>query len=150
MEKLRHGHWACIAELPLTMKEVKSHFTFYHIILLRTQACNKPMIPDDGLIHAPAVALINHLIWILESAVDVDEYDQCHYFQGASLFIQGIISLQEQNAVVGDTMWKQTAEHCHAFYATTMQLLHDLEAILHLWFLMTPPPTCVGNRCNKE
>jgi hypothetical protein len=70
MDKFRQGHWACRAEFPPTSEEMKSHFTFYHLLLLRPEACNTPMIPADGIRHAPVVATLNHLIWFLESAVD--------------------------------------------------------------------------------
>jgi hypothetical protein len=96
------------------------------------------MIPADGLRHAPAVAMFNHLIWFLESAVDEDQDKQCHYSPGASFFIQGIIALREQIIVVGDARWEQTTYHCCALSTITMQLLHNLGAIFHLW-IITPP-----------
>jgi hypothetical protein len=84
MDKFRQGHWACRAELPPTTEEMKSHFTFYHVLLLQPRAFNKPTIPTDGIIHAPAVAMINHLIWFMESAVDEDQDEQCHYSPGCT------------------------------------------------------------------
>jgi hypothetical protein len=61
-----------------TAEEMKSHITFYHVLILQPKACNKPNIPADGLGHAPAVTMINHLIWFMESAVDEDQDEQCH------------------------------------------------------------------------
>jgi hypothetical protein len=78
--------------------------------------------------HSPAVAMLNHWIWFLESAVDEDQDEKCHYSPGASFFIQGIISLLEQIILVDDAMWEQTIEHYRALSAITMQLLHDLGA----------------------
>jgi hypothetical protein len=73
MDKFHQGHWACRAELPLTAEETKSHFTFYHILFLRPESGNKATIPADGLRHTHVVAMLNHLIWFLESAVDEDQ-----------------------------------------------------------------------------
>jgi hypothetical protein len=56
------------------------------------------MIPADNIRHAPAVAMLNHLVWFLESAVDEDHDKQCHYRRGSSLFIQGVIALRENKS----------------------------------------------------
>jgi hypothetical protein len=117
---------------------MKSHFTFYHVLLLRPEAGNTPIILGGGIRQAPAVAVINHLIRFLESAVDEDQDEQCNYSSGASFFIQGIIALRTQSTVVGDVKWEQTTERCRAFSAIAMQLLHDLGAIFHRWILMGP------------
>jgi hypothetical protein len=107
------------------------------------------MIPTYGLRHALVVAMINHLIWFLESAVDEDRDKRCHYSLGISIFTQGVIALREPITVVGVVRWEQTTEHCRAFSAITMQLLHDLGGILHRWILM-PPVTCVSNCGSNE
>jgi hypothetical protein len=93
MDKFRQGHWACQSELPPTLEEMNTYFTWYHVLLLRPESGNKPMIPADGLQHAPAVGMLNHLIWFLELAVDEDQDEQCHYSSGWSFFIQGFIAL---------------------------------------------------------
>jgi hypothetical protein len=134
---------------PPTSEEIKSSFTWYHVLLLCPEVGNKPMIPADGLLHAQMVAMLNHLIWFLESAVDEDQDEQCHYSPGASFFIQGVIALQEQIMVLGDARWEQSTEHCRVFSTNAMQLLHDLGEIFHRWIIMAPP-TCVGNRGLKE
>jgi hypothetical protein len=137
VDKFRQGHWTCRADTPPTSEEMKSQFTVCHILLMRHEAGNKPMIPTDGLMHAPSVVLINHLVWFLESAVEEDQDKQCHYSPGASIFRQGVIS-PEQITVVGDAMWEQTSEHCRAFSAINMQLLHGLCAIFLRWIMMAP------------
>jgi hypothetical protein len=138
MDKFRQGHWASRAKLPRTAKEMKSHLIFYHVLLLQPKACKKPMIPADGRRHAMAVDMLNHLILFLDSAVDKAQDEQCHYSPGAFFFTQGDIVLREQIKVVGDAMWEQTTEHCHAFSAITMQLLHDLGGIFRRWILIPP------------
>jgi hypothetical protein len=66
-----------------------------------------------------------------------------------SLFTQQVTALREQITVVGDTRWEKTTEHCRAFSAFAMQLLHDLGGIFRRWILMGTP-TCVGNRGSNE
>jgi hypothetical protein len=80
MDKFRQGHWACRAELPPTAREMKSHFTFYHILLLRSEAGNKPMIPADGIMHAPVIAMFNPLIWFLEGAMDEGQFETPRWY----------------------------------------------------------------------
>jgi hypothetical protein len=84
IDKFRQGHWACRSELSSTSEEMKTFFTWYHVLLLRPESGNKPMIPADGLRHAPAVEMLNHLVCFLESAVDKDKDEQCHYSPGSS------------------------------------------------------------------
>jgi hypothetical protein len=62
MEKFHKGHWSCRAKIQPTSEEMKSHFTFYHILLLQPKLGNKPTIPADDLRHAPVVAMLNHLV----------------------------------------------------------------------------------------
>jgi hypothetical protein len=47
MYKFRKGDWACCAKIQRTPEEIG----------------HKPMIPSEILRHAPAVAMLNHLIW---------------------------------------------------------------------------------------
>jgi hypothetical protein len=147
--RVHQGHRACRDELSPTSEEMKSYFNWYHVLLLRPESRNKPMIPANGLRHAPTGGMLNHLIWFLESAVDEDQDEQCHYSSGASFFIQGAISMREKITVVGDARWEQSTEHCRAFSSIAMQLLHDLGANFHLWIIIGPA-TCVGNRGLKE
>jgi hypothetical protein len=107
------------------------------------------MIPADSLRHTPAVGMLNHLICFLELAVDGDQDEQCHYSPDSSLFIQGVTPLREKITLVGDTMWEQSTEHCSAFSAIAVQLLHDLGAIFYQWIIMCPV-TCVVNQDLKE
>jgi hypothetical protein len=79
MDKFRQGHRACRSKLPPTAEEMKSHLMFYHVPLLRPQACNKLTILASDIMHAPAFAMINHLIWFLESSVEEDQDEHCHY-----------------------------------------------------------------------
>jgi hypothetical protein len=108
MDKFHQENWACRSELPPTTEDIKSSVTWYHVLLLRPEVGNKPMIPADSLRHAPAVAMLNHLIWFLESAVDEDQDEQCNYSPGVSFFIQGIIALREQIMIGGEARWQQT------------------------------------------
>jgi hypothetical protein len=89
MDKFHHGHWACRANTPPLSDEMKSHFTFYHVPLMQPEACTKPTTPAYGLMHAPVVAMLSHLIWFLESAVDEDQDEQCHYSPIASHLHKG-------------------------------------------------------------
>jgi hypothetical protein len=123
---------------------MKTSFTWYHVLLLRPEAGNKPMIPADGFRHTPAVAMLNHLICFMESAVNEDQDKQCHYSPVSSFFIRGVIALREQSTVVGDARWEQSTEHSHAFSAIAIQLLHDLGALFYHWIIMGPA-TSVGN-----
>jgi hypothetical protein len=85
---------------------MKSHFTFYHVLIVLPEARNKPTILADGRRHTPAVAMINPLVWFLESAVKEIKTSNAISPRGASFFIQGIIALQEQIIVVGNARWK--------------------------------------------
>jgi hypothetical protein len=112
---------------------MKPPFTFYRILLMQTEAGNKPMIPTIGRPQArPTVVMPNHLVWFLELSVDEDQDEQCHCTPGSSLFTQGVISVREQITLLGGVRWEQTMEHCRAFSTITMKLLHDLGAIF-LW-----------------
>jgi hypothetical protein len=57
--------WACRAKIQPTSEEMKSNFTFYHVLLMRPTTGNNHMIPSDGLRYTPAVAMLNHLSWFL-------------------------------------------------------------------------------------
>jgi hypothetical protein len=70
MDKLCKDQWACRAEIHPTSEEMKPYFTFHHVLMLRPDSGNKPMIPADGLRYSPAVTMLNHLLWFLESSVD--------------------------------------------------------------------------------
>jgi hypothetical protein len=107
------------------------------------------MIPVDSIRHAPAVGMLNHLIWFLKLAIDEDQDEQYHYCPGASFFIQGVVALREPITVVGDARWEKSTEHCRAFSDIAMQLLHYLGAIFHRWIIMGPV-MCIGNRGLKE
>jgi hypothetical protein len=120
MDEFHQGHWACQSDPPPTSEEMKTYFTWYRILLLRAESGNTPMIPTNSLQHAPAVRMLNHLIWFLESAVGEDQDEQSHYSPGSSFFIQGAIALREQTTVVGDARWEQSMEHCRAFSSITM------------------------------
>jgi hypothetical protein len=87
---------------------MKTYFTWYHLLFLSPESSNKHMIPADGLRNAPAVGMLNRLIWFLEFVVNEDQDIQCHYSPGSSLFILGIISLREKIMVVGDAWWEQS------------------------------------------
>jgi hypothetical protein len=63
---------------PQRQNKRKSHFTFSSVLLVRPEACKKPMIPAEGLRHAPTVDMLHHVIWFLERAVDEDQEEQCH------------------------------------------------------------------------
>jgi hypothetical protein len=121
------------------MKFIKSHFFFYHILVVRPEAWNKSVIPEDGIRQAPELAMFNHLIWFLES--DMDEYQdkKCHYSPGAYIFTREVISLREEVTVVGNMRWEQTTEHYRAFSAIAMQLLHDVGVIFLRWIMIPPP-----------
>jgi hypothetical protein len=125
MDKFRTGHWACRVEIHPKSEEMKLHFTFYHVMLPRPESGNKHMIPAHGLRHAPAVAMLDRLVWFLESAVDKAQHEQWHCTSGVSLFIQGAIALLEQ--ITGDARWEQTTEHSWAFSAIAVQLLTTCE-----------------------
>jgi hypothetical protein len=94
MDKFCKGDWACRSDLPPTLEEMKTSFTWYHVLPLRPESGSKPMIPANGFRHAPEVGMFNHLIWFLESAVDEDQDEQCHYSPGSSCFKQGCIDLR--------------------------------------------------------
>jgi hypothetical protein len=53
MEKFRKGHWACCVETPPTPEEMKSQFTFYHVLMLLPELGHISMIPAEGLQHSP-------------------------------------------------------------------------------------------------
>jgi hypothetical protein len=130
------------------LEDMKSHFTFYHVLLMRIKLGNKLMTPGDCIMHTPAVSMINHLVWFLESAVDEDQEEQCHYTPRLYLFTQVVTALWEQISIVGGTRLEQTMEHCRAFSAIAMQLLHDLGVIFLRWIMMGPK-TCIGNCVSK-
>jgi hypothetical protein len=100
MDTFCQRHWDCRSELSPTSEEMNTYFTWYHVLLLRPES---------------ALGMLNHLIWFLESAVDEDQDEQCHYSPGSSFLIQCIITLQEQTTVVVDARWGQSKEHCRAF-----------------------------------
>jgi hypothetical protein len=91
IEKFSKGHCACCAKIQPTPEEMKLYFTFYHVLLLRPNTGHISMIPEEGLRHAPTVAIIHHLVWLFESIANEEHDLQCHYapcppslFEGSS------------------------------------------------------------------
>jgi hypothetical protein len=118
------------------------------VLLLCLESDHIYVIPEEGMGHIPSVTMINHLIWFFQIAVNKERDLGCHCALGSSFFVQGIITLRKPIILVGNTRWEQTTEHCRSFLVITMQLLHEVRAIV-LWWIMMGPQTCIGT-CSKN
>jgi hypothetical protein len=111
IEKFRKGQLACHTDIRPTPEEMKPHFNFYHVLLLRPETGHNKIIPAEGIGHAHTVAMLNHLVWFFEFTIEEEQDLQCHYAPGSSFFIRGIIALMKKIIVVGDARWEHTTKN---------------------------------------